>query len=251
MTITLTEWIDYKNKLSGINEKAASDFRKKYFIDGNGIENVTREEVTEYAHALATKYGEASAELACQMYERVAELEDVEVSSAVPAQTATYNETARAVNSSMLTSPDGATLDDVVSRLVKQAGQDTILKNAKRDKAEFAWIPQGDTCAVCLAIASQGWKVATNSTAQGNHAEHIHANCDCTFAVRFSPDTNYPGYNPDRLKKEYDLADGTHSKDKINSIRRMHYEENKDRINAQKRAAYARRKEFQKLESQK
>ena len=94
-----------------------------------------------------------------------------------------------------------ALLQSAVSRLVKPAGADTTLKNAIRDGAEFAWIPHGDTCAFCLMLASRGWQKAGKRTLKNGHAEHIHANCDCEYAVRFNASTTVLYYNKDAVKK--------------------------------------------------
>ena len=103
-----------------------------------------------------------------------------------------------------------------------------MLKNARRDHAEFAWIPSGDSCAYCSMIASAGWRPATNRTVQGDHAEHIHANCQCEFAIRFSKDLDVAGYEPDKLREEYNCAEGNTSREKINSMRRQQYAEEND-----------------------
>ncbi|MDQ9737275.1 hypothetical protein RF031_19395, partial [Acinetobacter baumannii] len=82
--------------------------------------------------------------------------------------------------------------------------------NAKRDKAEYAWIPSGDTCPFCLTLASQGWQDARRDIQK----DHLHAHCDCTYAVRFTKTGGVAGYDPDRYKEIYDDADGRTSKDK-------------------------------------
>ncbi len=81
----------------------------------------------------------------------------------------------------------------------KLASADTLAKNALRDGAEWAWIPSGDTCPFCLMLASQGWVKASKKALKNGHCKHIHANCDCTYAVRFSHDTDVAGYDPDKL----------------------------------------------------
>lgn len=86
-----------------------------------------------------------------------------------------------------------------VSRLVKQAGADTSLKNAARDGAEWAWIPHGDTCAFCITLASRGWQRQSLKAMMGGHAEHIHSNCDCEYAIRFSHSTNVAGVRPGEI----------------------------------------------------
>lgn len=63
---------------------------------------------------------------------------------------------------------------------------------------------------------------------------HIHANCKCTYAIRFNPEVNVEGYDPDAYLKAYRDAGSD-----VNELRRIHYAENRERINAQKRAAYA------------
>ena len=124
-----------------------------------------------------------------------------------------------------------------VSRLVKRAGADTTLKNAVRDGAEWAWVPHGDTCPFCITLASNGWQKASSKVLKGGHADHIHANCDCEFAVRFDGSTTVAGYDPEKYLRQYRAAGSD-----VNAMRRIDYAARKDAINAQKRAAYAARK---------
>ena len=130
--------------------------------------------------------------------------------------------------------------------MVKQAGADTTLRNALRDGAEFAWVPAGDTCAFCLTLASRGWQRASKKAVKGGHAEHIHSNCDCTYAIRFDGKGGVAGYDPDKYRAMYDAAEGDTPREKINAMRRENYAEHREEINAQKRAAYAERKEREK-----
>ena len=51
---------------------------------------------------------------------------------------------------------------------------------------------------------------------KGGHAEHIHANCDCEFAIRFDHNTTVAGYDPDKYLAQYNAAGGD-----INKMRRM------------------------------
>lgn len=79
---------------------------------------------------------------------------------------------------------------------------------------------------------------------KGGHAEHIHANCDCTYAIRFNSGTDVQGYDPDKYYEMYkDAAPGKNSKAKINAMRREFYAENSEKINEQKRDAYQKQKE--------
>ena len=106
-------------------------------------------------------------------------------------------------------------------------------------------IPRCDTCAFCITLASRGWQTASRAALKGNHAEHVHANCDCTYAVRFDRYSGVAGYDPDRYKEMYDDSPGRSSQDKINAMRRKFYAENREEINEQKRSNYEKRKELE------
>ena len=230
MRITATAWAAYTQQLAKLNKKAGQLMADYIAAHGTGDTDA----LIAYAHALVTKYGEGSAELACQMYDALAAAAKAGVPAAEPAQPASYGEVARMVQATKASQPQ---MQQGVSRLVKRAGADTTLKNAVRDGAEWAWVPQGDTCAFGLTLASRGWQKASQAAIKGGHAEHIHANCDCEYAIRFDGRSTVAGYDPDKYLRQYRAADGD-----INKLRRVNYAANKERINAQKRAAYAARK---------
>lgn len=231
MQITANAWNEYITRLSRLNQKAGQLMRQ--YIDTHGTGDA--DALITYAAALVTKYGEGSAELACQMYDALAEAANAGVPAAEPAVPADYGEVARMVNATKNQNP--ANLPNGVSRLVKRAGADTTLKNAVRDGAEWAWVPHGDTCPFCITLASNGWQKASSKVLKGGHADHIHANCDCEFAIRFDHNTTVAGYDPEKYLAQYNAAGGD-----INKMRRVNYAANKERINAQKRAAYAARR---------
>lgn len=220
----------YYARLSKLNEKAGQQMAE--YVAAHGTEDGPA--LIAYANALVTKYGEGSAELACQMYDALAEAQGVTLPAAEPAATAEYGEVARMVNATKRQNP--ANLPNGVRRLVKRAGADTTLHNAIRDGAEWAWVPHGDTCPFCIMLASNGWQKASAKLLKGGHAEHIHANCDCEFAVRFDGSTSVAGYDPEKYLRQYRAAGSD-----VNAMRRIDYAAHRERINAQKRAAYAAR----------
>ncbi len=231
MKITEKAWIDYIDRLSQVNRKAGTLMRQ--YVDQHGTDNT--DALVSYATALVNKYGEGCAELACQMYDAMADASGVIVPAAEPAEIAGDSEIAKMVYGTKKSPP---LLESGVSRLVKQAGADTTLKNALRDGAEWAWVSHGDTCAFCITLASRGWQRASDKALKGGHAQHIHANCDCEYAVRFNKNTTVAGYDPEKYLEQYENAGGD-----INAMRRANYAEHKDIINAKKRAAYANRVE--------
>lgn len=247
--ITAKAWDKYIKALRRLSDRAAKEMLSVITrLDGqleDGLISLEeyRNEAIEFAYALVTRYGEGASAMACEMYDAIMELMGASVPPAIPAPTATMSETAKAVIGTMKTGNPNI-VADATGRLVKMVSADTMQQNALRDGAEWAWIPRGDTCAFCLTLASRGWQKASAKAIKNGHAEHIHANCDCTFAVRPSgSNLNVEGYDPDKYLEMYESADGNTPAQRINSMRREFYDENKEIINEQKRSAYAKRVE--------
>lgn len=222
MDISLKDWTYFRDRLRGLSDKATEEMMKWVRTNG-GYANIPRNQIVNYAYALATKYGEASASLAADMYDTVAILSRASVPEAVVAETAKIGDVGKAINGALKYSEDIEYVSSVVGRLVKQVSQDTTLQNALRDGAEFAWIPAGETCAFCLTLASRGWQRASRNAIKNGHAEHIHANCDCCYCIRFNESTNVAGYHPEEYLKMYQDADGRTPTERINAMRREAY----------------------------
>lgn len=240
METSLTSWRTYQAAMARISGKAAEAL-ETWVQKRGGFSAIPREELLDYAYALATKYGEASGTLAAEYYDAAAAAQGADVPPAEPAETADYHETAKTVNGA-LRQGEGL-VPGALSRLVKQVGADTTLKNAERDGAEFAWIPWGtETCAFCIALAAQGWQRTSRNALQGGHAEHIHQNCYCEYAVRFDGKSGVAGYDPGRYLRMYESAEGDSAQEKLNALRRMLEAPRRAEINERKRAAYERAK---------
>lgn len=217
--------------MSQISQKAADMLEA--WISKHGTDD--KQALIDYAYSLTGRYGQAAGALACQMYEATAAAQGAVVQTAEMAELPERWEVAKAVQGTMKQSQ--AKIPDTAARLVKQVGADTTLKNARRDGAQFAWIPHGDTCAFCVTLASRGWQDISKNTLRNGHAEHIHAHCDCEYAVRFDGKSTVAGYDPDKYLEEYNATGGD-----INAMRRIRYQKNKDAINARKRKLYADKK---------
>lgn len=241
MQISASEWRRYITALSKLSDEATQLVLR--YTNAHGIEDLSA--LINYAYRVSSSLGEAAAALACEMYDEIALASGAAIPAAVPAEAASYGEVSAAVTEVSKTSP--VQLPSVVGRMVKRAAADTTLKNALRDGAQFAWVPHGDTCAFCLTLASRGWQYMSQKALKNGHAEHIHSNCDCEYAVRFDTNTEVAGYDPDKYLDMYENADGNTPTEKINFLRREFYAEDSEAINAQKRAAYARRAEKSEL----
>ena len=260
MNIPQRIWDEYIARLSMVDKTASNKVRA--YLNRYGIPDnyEASQRLIEYANSLVMKYGEASAALSAEMYDAISMAEKANVQPAIPADIPEYGLVAKTINGTIKL-VNIEIIAGAVERLVKMPSADTMIKNAIRDHAEWAWIPRGDTCAFCITLGSRGWQKATKEQLDGGHAEHIHANCDCTFAIRHKSDTNVEGYDPDKYLEMYDNADTSSagydpnrpkgqqyqsiSKAKVNGLRREFYTKNKEKINAQKRAAYQKRKELE------
>lgn len=217
--INASAWRRYIDRLSKISDTAKAAMLK--WIDQHGLEDMAG--LIDYAYAIATKYGEASSALSAAMYDATAELEQSILDPAEPAETASYATVRKAVIGTAKTM-NPAIVAGAVARLVKRAGADTTLKNAKRDRIEYAWIAVGDTCPYCLALAAEGWH--RGGDMDKGHADHIHANCNCEYSVRFSKRGGVAGYDPDEYRRMFEQAEGDTMTEKINSLRREAYHAN-------------------------
>ena len=230
MIISSKTWSDYIKRLEKLNVTAGELMRK--YIETHGTGDLAA--LVEYAFGLVTRYGEASGALAAEMYDAIAEASGVVVPAAEPAAVSGLASVKHELDKANGSPP---LLEGAVSRMVKQTAADTTLKNATRDGAEWAWVPHGDTCAFCMTLASRGWQKASKKSLNGGHATHIHAHCNCEYAVRFGGKGGVAGYDPDEYERRYKSAGGS-----VESLRRQLDGQNRDKINAQKRAAYAERK---------
>lgn len=256
MEISSRAWVDYVNKLSKLDEVASKKIGAFLTnFKGFSYNNPAHmKALIDYAYGISTIYGEGAAALACEMYDAVGLASGIFLEPAIPAEVASYGDVAKAINGTAKYKNDEM-VSSSIGRLVKRTGADTTLNNALRDGAEFAWIPSGDSCAFCIALASRGWQRASRDAIKGGHAEHIHSNCNCEYAIRFNERTNYKSYDPEVYKEMYDDAPVEEGqkmtpKNRINAMRREAYAKNKEEINAQKRDAYAKRQELNSSEAE-
>lgn len=248
MITTKKAWSAYIAALRKVNDTATQSLL--YYLQEFGIPSTPEEmnALIDAAFVISTKYGRAAAALCAEWYDATAAASGWFVAPAIPAETATISEVARAIVGTTKTGNDEV-IASSVGRLVKMAGVDTTMQNALRDGAEWAWIPVGNTCAFCITLASRGWQRASKKALKNGHAEHIHANCDCTYAIRFDDRSQVEGYDPDRFLGMYldaDLDGESPTPDnRINALRRELYQANREKILAQKRAAYEKSAELE------
>lgn len=246
MQIPEETWEKYLEVLDNLNEDAYQTIYD-YLDNLNYFKrDITPDDIYQFmnfAYGVDEYYGSAASAWVCQMYEEVATLQGAVVPPPLPIDPYDYyGNIASAINATIKTG-NIEEVSSAVGRVVKLMAEDTNLYNAIRAKAQVAWVPNGDTCAYCIAKAAEGWHQASHAELKNGHAKHIHSNCDCTFAIRFDKKLNIEGYDYVKYNAMYRDSPGKNSRQKINSLRREFYHENSEKINEQKRIAYAKRKE--------
>lgn len=245
MRISNSAWRKYQRAHSALQGEAKR-LLEEYFdsLPWDESEDRCLALLVQRAVELANHYGLADATLSAAFYDEVMELQDANVPpAAIPMPNVYYVQLDVTSAFKKATSLDTAKIltSSALSGHVKRSGIETMRKNAIRDHAMWAWVCIGDSCAFCRALGSNGWQQASRSVLAGNHAEHIHDNCDCQFIVKKAGETlEVEGYDPDSLLDEYTGMDGKSSKDRINAMRRADYTpEFAEQRNARRRELYA------------
>lgn len=103
-------------------------------------------------------------------------------------------------------------LMNATDRWVKYSGRATIMQNVSRDRARYAIVPQGKTCAWCTMLASRGFDYRDLDTARASMHEH----CDCQPCPQWDvKQTIIAGYDPDAMYSRYLQAwEAVNGKDK-------------------------------------
>lgn len=245
MRISRSAWRKYQDAHRGLQDAAKQEL-EAYFdtLPWDADERRALELLQARAIELAERYGTADALLSSAFYvESMAaqgvSVDDVELSQTMPLYVG--EDVVGAVAKAKTPETAKSLAGSALSGHVKRAGIETMRSAAIRDRAMWAWVCIGDTCAFCRAVGSRGWQQASRSILAGNHAEHIHDNCDCQFVVKAPGQTlEIEGYDPDALLREYESAEGKTSKDIINAMRRNDYTpEFADQRNARRRELYA------------
>ena len=223
--ISQKEWKRYIELMSQLSDTAANEFGGAIAGLG-GYMNLDERQVVSVAYDIVARYSEGSSALTATLYDSIA----LAQGASVPAAEVfgiSFEDVAKAVDAVLRDYTDMNYMNSVVGKMVKQAGADTLVKNAIRDGAEVAWVPSGDTCAFCLTLGSRGWQNVSKRSLKNGHAEHIHPKCDCQYCVRFDSETTVEGYDPEAYQKIYYSAEGNTPKERINSMRRQFYAEDK------------------------
>lgn len=139
---------------------------------------------------------------------------------------------------------DGGSTADFVAQLidradseVRRSANESVARNARRDKAKvsYARVPSGiETCKWCIAIASKGPSFRSMEI-----ASHSHANCDCRVVPDFGD--GIQGYDPDYYYDVYKHPENHPEYREARNARRRELYSEKQSVGATKNKAYIER----------
>lgn len=210
MKISEKDWKRFANTLGALSDKAM-----KEAAEALASGDLSETEAAVLLKRLADKYGEAAAAYAAEMYDSLATASHANVAAAEAAAVKSEKTIAAEVKRT-----DRNKWAAIPYKATKAAAVNTMLKNARRDNAEAAWITAGGACPFCMMISSRGWEKAKEVD---KRTRHIHEHCRCMYAVRFDTKSSVGGYDPDALKEKWDnLSDEGYSgtTNKLNAWRR-------------------------------
>ena len=159
MQISKDEWDLYLDALKLARDRASSELADYMeTLDFESNPEAAYGAVTAKAYELVQKYGNASATLASIMYDEISAAQHVVVPPAVPAMPAAPETVASIVSDVLSASAtEEAFKHNIVQAIAsetKRSAEDTMLQNANRDGAKFAWVCIGDTCAFCRIVST-------------------------------------------------------------------------------------------------
>ncbi|MBG6083247.1 VG15 protein [Zhihengliuella flava] len=169
-----------------------------------------RNALLEFLPLLVEVYGQSSAAIAADWYEKT--------TGTARGTTLAASVTAERVQAGIRYAADGlfhenpsATLGLLrvaTDKWVKQPGRDTVAWNADRDGRMWARVPTGKkTCAFCMVLASRDAVYLSEKSAKyGSDGEKYHGECDCVPTPLDSWDDYPEGYDPEGMYEIYNEA---------------------------------------------
>ena len=192
--------------------------------------------IKERIHEYALTYGDAAAEVACEFFDVVTELQEL---NAYLAEFPPNWYNPRGTNSAVdragrvyLESEDTEKMKRMLMNQLKyevglaahKATSHNVVRNKKRVPGiAYARVPTGaDTCAFCMLLASRGFVYTSMEAAEGLTPDHYHSDCDCV-AVAGRGDSRAEGYDEEHYWDIYES--GLEQKQKMvddGDIKRWH-----------------------------
>lgn len=217
MAINKRSYERYDKALKKNAELAIRDI-KKFIKAFDGDPDMLRDSMLDFYPSMVRRYGESAATVAMEFYDEQRSMSKVagsysSVMAAVP-EDDVLRDNVRYHMGSYYENGDGDLLAENLGRSAQRhimnAAEQTIVKNAKRDKAHPRWalVAHPGACQYCLMLSSRGFVYHEKDTVMASR----HDGCTCTPVVDFDKrNPHLVGYDPnaiyDRWKHPEDYSD--------------------------------------------
>lgn len=248
-TPSFSDIYKFADAVQKVSQAARREFLEIAGIIDFADAEVATEQLRSAVLTIVQKYGLAASEIGAQWYEYCRAGEFSRGYTAIVGEVSRYSALSDAdaiigkyVSQELTEGEFVQRLAGVVTNQTMRQSRDSILENLDEDlraaraendtefadRAGWARVPQGETCAFCLLLASQGFVYNTRKSALSGHP-----GCNCT-AVPFHDAHKIPGYGTklesyeriyreaDNLRRSGDLPDELN--DRIKEARLAHRE---------------------------
>lgn len=245
MALSYADIQRYSEALKSITGNAGADVAAAIADALEG--SPTRERLLLAIRRAARRYLESSRELGAQWYEYAADAAGVGVDPALMDEylyegfdrrmggyvdgyldgKTTLADFDRAIQEAIEDEIRNAARQEVISNLDRDARADR--RAGRRERAGYARVPVGETCAWCFMLASLGYYYRSYESAGGVYPDHYHLHCDCVVVPYSGPDA-IEGYDDyERYREMYDRANaarksGDYTDEMRERIERAHAE---------------------------
>lgn len=257
MALSKREIDRYSKSVNAIAERAQSEISgaaSSALFDAS--KDVARARVQAAAQKVARKHVDTARELGAQWYEYAAEAAGVDVDPALMEEF-DYGEIDARTGGLVDSYFDGKmTYDEFDTKLqeilfdeIRSAARQEVIYNLDRDaradkragrseKAGYARVPVGETCAWCFMLASLGFYYRSYESAGGIDPDHYHKHCDCVV-VPYNDPSSIQGYDDyEKYLEMYHTSNdarmnGDYSdevKQRIKEAKRIHNEKHQEWI---------------------
>ncbi len=154
-------------------------------------DTMTLDEIIEQASEVAYQFSMYGAELGAQWYDLCTELAGIDAEPAnvsdPDAQGIAQRATAAAESGGDAKSVFNSFLQAEINASIRKTGSDNMWRDYERGIAPGRWarVPNGNACAWCYMLASQGGWYGSKKAASAN----FHDNCTCTVVYHATPES--------------------------------------------------------------
>lgn len=219
----------YDAALSKVEAAAAEYVRRRVEAYLESFPNASVADVREFAKEVVGQavdaYGDAASTAAADLYDELAEAAGESLPSAAVDTSDVSGYIDRGVRYQAGKLVDGAPtafaarVSDIARDQVARRANQTMIRNAGRDRIRYARVPTGpEPCTYCAMLASRGFVYRTESSAAAATG-HFHHGCRCKVVP--STAGSVEGYDPDEWADRWHAMEGVDADPRLTAAQKL------------------------------